>query len=217
MLAELSSISLSTAMLMDSLSNVFSSNTAAPNQKPDVASQVYSQICHIIRADGHYIHHFTSRYFRGVHRWLPIISRNRFNKRLGDFGNAPSADFSILLLTIRLITQHPSRDSGKDQDREVLYIATKTLFAQVQSYAASSLSMVQASILLATYEHGHGMIEAAYITIGTAARMAFAAGLHNKQCFDEPRSTDEWTEEEEALSTWWGLVICDRQVSHIFV
>jgi hypothetical protein len=206
------SVRLSTA-LMDSLSDAFSLNLIPANSKHDLAtfhSTVHSQVCHIIRAKGNYIHDITSRYFKGVHRWLPIVSKKWFNIRLTNFKDRPPADFSILLLTMRLITQYPSKDSEKEQEREVLYLATKTLFAQVQTLVPSSLYIIQAGIILATYEHGHGMIEAAYVTIGTTARIAFAEGIHNKQCSGEPIGTDDWLQQEEALSTWWGLVICDR-------
>lgn len=198
---------------MDSLSDAFPPNTTDTNKKHELAtthSTIHSQVCHIIRADGQYIDDITSKYFKGVHRWLPIISKKRFNKRLTNLKVLPTADFSILLLTMRLITQYPSKDLEKEQDREVLYLATKTLFTQVQSFVPSSIYIIQAGVLLATYEHAHAMIEASYVTIGTTARMAFAAGLHNKQCSNESKGTDDWLEEEEALSTWWGLVICDR-------
>jgi hypothetical protein len=200
-------------MLMDSITDVLPSNTTQTKKNQEVITvdgTIHSQVCHIIRANGHYIHDVTSRYFKGVHRWLPIISRNQFNKRLRNFKTLPSADFSILLMAMHLITQLPSRDSEKEQDRESLYLATKTLFTQVQLFVPSSLYIVQAGIILATYEHGHGITEASYVTVGTTARMAFQIGLHNKQCSDEPKGTDDWLEEEEALSTWWGLVICDR-------
>jgi hypothetical protein len=200
-------------MLMDSLADSLPSNPTDMNRKQELAtthSTIHSQVCHIIRADGRYIDDITSKYFKGVHRWLPIISKKRFNGRLKNFQTLPTADFSILLLTMGLITQHPSKDLEKERDLEVLYLATKTLFTQVQSFIPSSLYIIQAGVILATYEHAHAMIEASYVTIGTTARMAFAIGLHNRQCSDELKGTDAWFEDEEALSTWWGLVICDR-------
>ena len=116
----------------------------------------------------------------------------------------------MLLLTMGLITQYPSKDLKEERDREVFYLATKTLLTQVQSLIQSSLYIIQAGVILATYEHAHSMIEASYVTIGTTARIAFAIGLHNRQCSEEPRGSNAWFAEEEALSTWWGLVICDR-------
>lgn len=198
---------------MDSLTDSLLSNSTDATRKQELAtthSTFHSQVCHIIRENGQYIDDITSKYFKSIHRWLPIISKKRFNQRLKNFQTLPTADFSILLLTMGLITQHPSKDLGRQRDREVLYLATKTLFAQVQSFVPSSLYMIQAGEMLATYEHANAMIEASYVTIGTTARMAFAIGLHNRQCSDEPKGSDAWFEDEEALSTWWGLVICDR-------
>ncbi|KAE8442215.1 hypothetical protein EG329_003744 [Mollisiaceae sp. DMI_Dod_QoI] len=113
---------------------------------------------------------------------------------------------------MRLVTQHPSVDPEADQDREVLYLATKTLFAQVQAFMPSSLFLVQAGVILGHYEHAHGMIEAAYVTVGTCGRMACAIGMHNKQCSAEMQGTDAWVEDEEVLCTWWGLMILDRVI-----
>jgi hypothetical protein len=200
-------------MLMDSLPDVLPSNPTHVTRKQELAinhSTLHSQVCHIIRANGLYIDGITSRYFKGVHRWLPIISKKRFNERLKNFQTLPTADFSMLLLTMGLITQYPSKDLEKERDREVFYLATKTLLTQVQSLIQSSLYIIQAGVILAMYEHAYSMAEASYVTIGTTARIAFAIGLHNRQCSEEPRGTYAWFEEEEALSTWWGLVICDR-------
>lgn len=111
---------------------------------------------------------------------------------------------------MRLIIQYPSADSVVDQDREVLYLATKSLFAQIQAFIPSSLPLVQASLIITHYEHAHGMIQAAYISMGTTSRMAFALGLHNRQCSLEPQGSDAWMDEEEQLCTWWGIMMCDR-------
>jgi len=111
---------------------------------------------------------------------------------------------------MQLITQHPSTDPDIDQDREVLYLSCKTLLGQVQAFIPSSFYLVQAGVILARYEHGHGMVEAAYVTVGTSTRIACALGLHNRQCSMEVQGSDVWLEDEEALCTWWGLVICDR-------
>jgi hypothetical protein len=87
------------------------------------------------------------------------------------------------------------------------------MFAKVQAFIHSSLCLVQAGVILSFYEYAHGMIEAAYVTIGTCARMAAAIGLNNKQCSVELQGSEAWFDDEEALCTWWGLVICDRVVS----
>ncbi|KAL2060809.1 hypothetical protein VTL71DRAFT_8861 [Oculimacula yallundae] len=202
---------------MNSLSEVLPSNTLdprAPFQYTTTDSVIASQISQIIRVEGKHLEETLLSYFETIHLWLPIISRKLFHDRYTNFQTAPSADFSLLLLAMRLIIQHPSTDPEVDQDREVLYLATKTIFAQVQAFVPSSLYLVQAGIILSHYEHAHGMIEAAYVTVGTTTRMAFVMDLHNKSCSTELEGSDLWLEDEEALSTWWGLVICDRTISY---
>lgn len=198
---------------MNSLSEVLPSNVLNPKSTLNFTttdSVIASQVAQIIRIEGKHLEETLLNYFESIHLWLPIMSRKRFQNQYTEFQTTPSADFAIRLLTMRLITQHPSTDSEVDQDRDVLYLATKTLFAQVQAFIPSSMHLVQAGVILSHYEHAHGMIEAAYVTIGTTARIAYALGLHNKPCSAEVEGSDTWLEDEEALSTWWGLVICDR-------
>jgi hypothetical protein len=201
-------------LFVNSLSEVFppefSADPKAQHLPTTIDSIVHSQVCHIFRADGKYVDAVATRYFQGVHTWLPIVARRRFLERLAHFQHISSADFSILLLAMGLITQHPSLDPSTNQDREVFYLATKTMFAKVQAFIPSSLCLVQAGVILSFYEYAHGMIEAAYVTIGTCARMAAAIGLNNKQCSVELQGSEAWFDDEEALCTWWGLVICDR-------
>jgi hypothetical protein len=198
-------------LLINSLSNVFPDGLSNPPRiYPATDTVIHSQVNYIICADGKDIESVVSQYFQGIQIWLPILSRKRFFDRLAQSGVSPSAELSMLLLAMQLLTQYPSVTQEADQDREVLYLATKTLFAKIQAFIPSSLLLVQAGIILAHYEHAHGMIEGAYVTVGTTARMAFALGLHNTHCSLAVQGTDSWLDEEEALSTWWGLVILDR-------
>lgn len=200
-------------LLINSLSEVLPSNVLDSKSTLNFTttdSVIASQVAQIIRVEGKHLEEILLNYFESIHLWLPIMSRKRFQDQYTEFQTTPSADFAIRLLTMSLITQHPSTESEVDQNRNVLYLATKTLFAQVQAFIPLSMHLVQAGVILSHYEHAHGMIEAAYVTVGTTARMAYALGLHNKPCSAEVERSDTWLEDEEALSTWWGLVICDR-------
>jgi hypothetical protein len=200
-------------LLMNSMSEMIQASVLEPTVSQSIISTdtiFQSQVYHIIQADDHYIEDVVTRYFNGVHTWIPIISRKRFIDRFQPPNIIPTADFSILLLVMRLLAQFPSPDPDIDQEREILYLATKTLFTQVQPFVPTSLALVQAGILLSRYEQAHGMIDAAYITCGTASRMAFSLGLHNAGCSEALQGSNDWLDEEQALSTWWGLVICDR-------
>ena len=204
----------SSQLLTDSLSNALPSSLLDPKtlvEPKTFDSILHLQVCHIIGAYGKYVDDISVRYFQGVHRWLPVISRHRFHDRLVNFQDPATADFSILLLTMCLITSQPALGSeDESSNQETLYLTTKMLFAHAQAFNPNSTNMIQAALLIATYEYAHGMSDAAYISIGTCARMAFAAGLQKSrvpQMFIDDRSRLKDAEEK---NLWWGIVICER-------
>ena len=72
--------------------------------------------------------------------------------------------------------------------------------------------MIQAGLLIATYELAQGLVEAAYISIGTCARMGYASGIHvghgrRSQSGSQIAPT---LEDEEKRNLWWGIVMCER-------
>ncbi|EXJ89344.1 hypothetical protein A1O3_02411 [Capronia epimyces CBS 606.96] len=161
-------------------------------------SQVYLEVHGIIRATGQFVDDISARYFRGFHHHLPVISRTRFYNNLITLGVAPAADFSVLLLTICLITHAPALgyQSGTDTDtgtghrasrsveQQSIYLTARSLFAQVQVSCAPSpsLPLIQAGLLLAVYEYTHGRADDAFVTIAGIARMAYAARIHTRNC-----------------------------------
>jgi hypothetical protein len=76
------------------------------------------------------------------------------------------------------------------------------LLAQVQASAPSSLSLIQAGVLISTYERGQNFFEAAYVSIGTCARMTFAAGLRRRQIMVEQSDSEAWSQSEEKKNLW---------------
>lgn len=107
--------------------------------------------------------------------------------------------------------------SGAQGERRVEdlthYVATKSLMAQAQALCAPTTHLIQAGVLLAVYEYAHGHPEQAFVTIGSYARMAYAARLRSTP--SQTRSTaprTNWTVEEEESNVWWGLRICERYV-----
>ena len=102
--------------------------------------------------------------------------------------------------------------NGSDNDLQTMYLTTKMLFAHAQAYISTSTSLIQASLLIATYEYGHGLIEAAYISIGTCARMGYAAGFHKGQFGRSSLRCQSWPtlKDEEEHNLWWGIIICER-------
>ena len=182
-----------------------------------VGSILHHQVSHVIRTYGKYFDEISVRYFKGIHRWLPIVSRQRFHDQLMNSQSPAAADFSVLLLSMCLIISHLDSDfQNKELDQETLYLTTKLLFAHALSVISVSTSLIQASLLIATYEYAHGLGNAAYISIGTCARLALAAGL-DKAKLDRPFTDDTSPNnipvrllQQEERNLWWGIVICER-------
>lgn len=93
-----------------------------------------------------------------------------------------------------------------------LYRAAKRFFLEVELSGVVSLAVLQAAILIAFYELGHGIYPLAYISVGICVRYGAALSI-------EPRSTTSanalpasWIKEEERTRIWWTLLLLDRLV-----
>ena len=163
-----------------------------------------SQVDRLTRARGWYLDDITSRYFQGVHKWLPIISRKSFHAEFINNQIPWPADFSILLLAMFLLVWRPSPESTIDDDRGPLHVVTKMLFAQVQAVLPPSMRLIQAGLLISVFEYAHELKTAALLSLTSWAKMAYII-RSNAHTSGEARSE---TREEKNL--WWGLVIYER-------
>lgn len=152
-----------------------------------------------------------SRYFETVHKWMPIISRVRLNSFADvELNSRPRADFALLLLTMKLIQQVPG--SSSDAVRDPLYLCTKEFAASLDIAGVYTLLKLQAQLLIAVYEMGHGIFPAAYVSIGCCVTQAMALGIHNReapQILEQPRTWVDW---EERQRVWWFVVILERYI-----
>ncbi|KAH7127351.1 hypothetical protein EDB81DRAFT_907552, partial [Dactylonectria macrodidyma] len=185
-------------------------------------ANVYLQVLDLIRETGRFVDEISTHYFQGIHQYMPFISRRRFQSGLTTLGATPSAGYSVLLLSLCLITSSPKLGwgtgcSGPAQNFRVvdgrsLHLAMKSLFAQVQGSFPPSVPLIQAGLVLALYEYAHGQPDDAFVSIAGCARMGYAAHLHlcKRASTDNDTDSDLVLEAEEAANTWWGLIICER-------
>ncbi|CAG9981107.1 unnamed protein product [Clonostachys byssicola] len=177
---------------------------------------VHAEVNRLIRSTGQFVDDITARYFKDVHLFIPVIARSRFHNGLINLGAPPSADLSILLLCMCLITPDPERrspSSSSKTSQHVMYLSTRSIFAQLQAMMSPSLSFIQAGLLLAIYEYVHGQTDRGLATISNSARMAYAARIHTLNVnlrHEERASNSLQPEEREALNTWWALIIWER-------
>lgn len=174
----------------------------------DVGDEVYQ----LLQSHPGEIYGASHCYFENIHKWMPIMSRKLFYRRLTEFSKTKRPDFAILLLCILLSIHYPTSSTAQ----EPLYRAVRSIYWYLNATVDASLEMIQAGILLSCYEYGFGMHKECYKTIGLCVRMGHWMDLHNEEPPSElPQSSDEWTEAAERCNIWWALVIRDRFGHHL--
>jgi hypothetical protein len=203
----------SSLMLMDTISDSVLSRCLSFGKLTEslgVDDILHDQVHNIIQATGRFIDDVTVRYFRGIHEWIPVISRREFQNHL-IYSSAPArADFSLLLLSMCLITYYSSQITPQHINQDAMYLTTKMLFAHVQAFMSSSLNLIQAGILISIYEYAHCKLDTAYNSITNCAKMAHAIGLHKLKSSLDPQEHEAGLKGEEERNTWWGIVIYER-------
>jgi hypothetical protein len=149
-----------------------------------------------------------TRFFSSIHVWFPILSEQSYYERLTSVFGKPCAEYSLLSLSMKLITTTPPSKETLDSFT-TLYILVKSSIAIIEAANINSLEIVQSRLLVSLFEFGHGM-PAAFISIASTVRAAVAIGLN--QTIKSP-CTDvsaDCSKREEDLRVWWGIVMLDR-------
>lgn len=195
----------SSLLLSNTLSEVLLSHPT------NVESILYLRVLRIIRTTGQHIDDIFTRYFRGIHSSIPMLSRSHINRYLVNNSAPPPPGLSVLLLGMCLITYHPDfvPPSADLLDQETLYVATKTLFSLVQASFPPSLHLIQAAMIMATYEYANGKIHNAFASASLCARMGYAACIDSVHPLQEMREED-FLEAETKANTWWSILIWER-------
>lgn len=172
---------------------------------------VSAEVKRIIQGADLTVEEMSDRYFQTFHKWLPVIAPGLFRATVSNhLVETTPADFSVLLLTMFLITAPPHTDSTRPPvNRERLYSVTKSLFMQAQAKLNASVPLLQAEFLIAACEYACSRPEAAFISMGICATMAQMLNLRiplvpldNAQVNSEAR--------EQEVNLLWGIAILER-------
>jgi hypothetical protein len=149
-------------------------------------------------------------YLAKTHMWFPIFSPKRLRHQTLQFAEQrDDAAMALLLASMKLISS-PIGDPAT-QELSVLYALVTDFYNSLEAAPAVSLCLLQAVILIAIFEIGHGIFPAAYFTIGRAARLssfiAFSDKRDSTQLF---QAADTWTMREEERRSWWAVFILER-------
>jgi hypothetical protein len=111
---------------------------------------------------GRPINRFCEAYFGTFHHALPIISKEVFYWQLEN--NSSDSHFSTLLLSIFLITHLTPQPGIPVESLEQLYPTLKSIFSLLQSTGKISVELVQAGVLIASWEHCQALHRDAWLT-----------------------------------------------------
>ncbi|KAL0939844.1 fungal specific transcription factor [Colletotrichum truncatum] len=149
-------------------------------------------------------------YFSSIDPWFPFVSRKKLRQ---DLEIGLSADLALLLLSMKLVME-PDAGTYLVAIESPTYEAVRRYISTLETVLPMTMRFFQSLVLMATYEIGHGIFPAAYLTVGRAARLGLLRGVHDRnhttQLFQTPPT---WTHWEEERRTWWATIILERYMS----
>ncbi len=148
-----------------------------------------------------------SKFFRSTHIWMPFISKLRFYDHHLHPAFLYNVDITLLSLCMKLITTPPPEAARNP--RTSVYHAAKQFYSEVENSGTFSIQILQAGILISLYELGHGIYHAAYLSVGSCVRYAYALGI-NPSAKSPAIKVLTLVELEEKRRVWWAIVILDR-------
>ncbi|KXJ91363.1 hypothetical protein Micbo1qcDRAFT_204613 [Microdochium bolleyi] len=150
-----------------------------------------------------------SAYFAGTHTWLPMVSARRLTAALQT--GPLQFDVALLLLAMKLATTRLA--DGTNAADHYFYAACKRYTNSLPAIPYLSLSLLQALVLVAVYEYGHGIFPAAWMTIGQCVQCMEILGLALSKGSDEAAiQPGEWSAAQERHRTWWAVFILERMM-----
>ncbi|KAK4497110.1 hypothetical protein PRZ48_011560 [Zasmidium cellare] len=183
---------------------------------PKLDGLVNLQVCHAIHRTGISIDELANRFFHYFHQWLPIISPATFRETATKYQHGvPPADFSVLLLSMYVIVLRPTdgpmhKDDIRPKD---LYNTVKIFLGHVQTKLCSSILLVQATILVASYEYACGKPGGAYVSLGLALRMGYVLELQHSVMPDSLHKGPLLQHSRaEQKNIWWGIIVMERLI-----
>lgn len=173
----------------------------------------HGRVSSLIDTHKRHFEEMVEAFFSSYHKWVPIVHQGSFRERCNIPQTDRSRGFSSLILSMSLSTRS-FMDRGKpDSLRVALYSTLKGLLWNPESIERPTLALVQSGVMLSAYEYGQGQCDAAYMTICLSLSMAQVCGL-SKPCPGHHQPPlpipGFWTPEDEALRTWWAILIHER-------
>lgn len=143
-------------------------------------------------------------FFETIHVWMPIVSKQQFQQNLLQRLAFRRAELFILVLAMKLCS------SRVTVAKSMLYRIVKQFYFDIESSGRLSVQVLQAAVLIAIYELGHGIYPAAIISVANCARIGTLLGIDRSLNAWGLISGVPWIELEERRRVWWAIIILDR-------
>lgn len=156
---------------------------------------------------------FMSIYFVTVHRWLPIIDEERFRDRLEHHSYETDINDFLLLTSLHLTVRRPDEQPQPAAMDDDMYQAVRHFYFHIfagMACSSPSIQFLQSGLLLATYEYGHGLVDAAHATLFSCLSASMSLGLHLTKAPLNMDITWKRAMKDESTLIWWAIVVTDR-------
>jgi hypothetical protein len=90
-------------------------------------------------------------------------------------------DTIFLSSAMRLVTSAWSSNDTMAKSSDLRYITSRQLYSHLEARGVLSLRVFQGLLLIAMYELGNAIFPAAYMTVGSCARLGQALGIHKRK------------------------------------
>jgi hypothetical protein len=144
------------------------------NRAPSAQAILSEIVSDILDAANVTVPSILEEYAACMHRWIPLVTLDQL-KQEGGQRNGP-----ILILAIFLVTRRPGPHTELLRTG-VLYSTLKEMLVIAQTEEEMHLELIQAHMILAIYECGHGMAKQASVSLSTCAAMAQLLDLKFQQ------------------------------------
>ena len=169
-----------------------------PNPSVPLSRQVLNLL-----GDDYQIRNAAWQFFDSLHPFVPFISKKLFYERHLNPLARPRTDTSLLCLCMKLFSE--SNHGPQTQ----VYVSAKHFIVEIEVAGTFTLQILQARLLIAIYELGHGIYPSAYLSIVACAARGIALDLE-KELKDDTTSEFTWVEREERRRVWWAIIILER-------
>lgn len=147
-------------------------------------------------------------YFCTFHESLPIIDKDVF---YGQLRHEPTTShFATLLLSMIVVAHLSSRTADTAQIPHAVFPVLKGIFSLLQATGKVSVELIQAGVLIASYEFCQALGQDAWLSIGASARMGHVLGIHETIKIQSPKGEFCRVRIATKRCLWWGIVVVER-------